>query len=60
MVATLSRKLWTVDEYERMVEVYSEPTGGKYGAITLAGPGETVALSGGLAETIAVDDVVAQ
>lgn len=49
---------WVVNLVENVVEVYSDPGGGKYQLVMKYKRGETLELPGGLEGSIAVDDVV--
>jgi Uma2 family endonuclease len=51
-------QVWLVNLEANMVEVYSEPAGGKYGKVVFVGRGEKLALPGGLPGEIAVDEVL--
>ena len=41
-----------------VVEVYSNPTGGKYNAERIAGKGETLQLPGGFQGVVSVDEII--
>ena len=49
---------WVVNIAQELIEVYTEPAEGKYQAVRVARRGETLQLPGGLAGSIAVEDVL--
>jgi Uma2 family endonuclease len=49
---------WIVNLEEDVIEVYSEPVGGEYRKMRIAGKGESVNLPGGLAGVVSVGEVV--
>lgn len=51
-------EVWLVNLDKDVVEVYSEPVGGKYEKMALVGRGEMLALPGGLRGQISVDEVL--
>lgn len=51
-------EVWIVNLDKDVIEVYSQPTGKRYERTNTAGRGETLALPGGLAGSISVDEVL--
>lgn len=50
--------VWLVDLNANVIEVYSEPVGGRYERVSTVGRDETLALPGGLVGSISVDEVM--
>jgi len=49
---------WIVNLRDEVVEIYSNPVGGKYKSVKRAKPGETLPLPGGLEGAIAVGEIM--
>lgn len=49
---------WVVNVVQGVIEVYTQPSEGKYGSIKVARPGGTLQLPGGLEGSVAVEDVL--
>jgi Uma2 family endonuclease len=49
---------WIVNLRNKVVEVYSNPAGGKYNAERIAAEGETLPLPGGLQGVVSVDEIM--